>query len=208
MLRRLWWRTCVHSLLEAQVMGPSRILLLVNIHHHSAADLCDEVCTDFNERDKNMAGYCLETSSAPPKRNSKHVATTAGVWTGLQHRRSTTPVLHIWKVMQRVKCYLESPGRWSCLLARRHSEDRGFPPCLGNWRTWPWPGTPPLSSWPASGYTSGWPCGSASAQRETEMNRKEQQENISATASIWLCGKQIKRKKSNILSSNLCQILK
>lgn len=64
--------------------------------------------------------------------------------------------------------YLESPGIWFCHQQRLHLEDPGFPPCLGSWHTWPWPGTPLLSSWLASGCKAGWPYGSASAREQKD----------------------------------------
>lgn len=69
-----------------------------------------------------------------------------------------------WGAMNWVK-YLKSPGKLFCLQQLLHLEDPGFPLCLGSWHTWPWPGTPHLSSWLASGCKAGWPYGSASAQK-------------------------------------------
>lgn len=64
--------------------------------------------------------------------------------------------------------YLESPGIWFCHQQVLHLEGPGFPPCLGSWHTWPWPGTPLLSSWLALGCKAGWPYGSASARQQKD----------------------------------------
>lgn len=74
-----------------------------------------------------------------------------------------------WGGMNWVK-YLESPGKLFCLQQLLHLEDPGFPLCLGSWHTWPWPGTPHLSSWLASGCKAGWPFGSASAQEHQDAH--------------------------------------
>lgn len=81
--------------------------------------------------------------------------------------------------------YLESPGIWFGPQQLLHLEDPGFPAYLGSWHTWPWPGTPLLSSWLASGCKAVWPYGSASAQEQKDARFTTLRRNGTSALKFW-----------------------
>lgn len=98
--------------------------------------------------------------------------------------------------------HLESPGRWLFPRGPIHSEDPGSPLCPASWHTWPWPGTPRLSSWPAWGYTAGPPSGSASAEDKGSDDEREPS-SLVQEKQTW--GDRFRSsEKQNVSLNNMC----